>query len=82
MQALLSCPEDKDATAKWLQALDAVRTVRANIGTPFKNAIKNALAFTTNDYVKSYLKKAMKPWKQNSAAFTKRAVIWLVDKVC
>jgi hypothetical protein len=55
--------------------------VRANQGAPLKGAVKNALAITMNEYVKSYLKKSMKMFRKNSAGFTKRVVIWLVDEV-
>jgi len=81
MSALLNVEEDPELSARWVQALDSVRSVRANIGAPFKSAVKNAVAITTNDFVKSYLKKSMRTWRNNSAGLTKRAIIWLVDKV-
>jgi hypothetical protein len=81
MNALLNVKEDPELTILWIQALESARSVRANQGAPLKGAVKNALAITTNEYVKTYLKKSMKMFRKNSAGFTKRAVIWLVDKV-
>ncbi len=81
MTALLNVKEDPELNVLWMQALDSARAVRVNQGAPIKGAIKNALAITTNDYVKTYLKKSMRMFRKNSAGLTKRAVIWLVDKV-
>lgn len=81
MTALLNVKEDPELTILWIQALESARSVRANQGAPLKGAVKNALAITTNEYVKSYLNKSMKMFRKNSAGFTKRAVIWLVEKV-
>lgn len=81
MGALLNVTEDPELTALWIQALDSARSVRVNKGEQLKNIVKNALAITTNDYVKTYLKKSMRLFKVNSAGTTKRAIVWLVDKV-
>jgi len=81
MQALLAVEEDPDVTAKWLQALEDVRTRKTNAGAPIKSAVKSAIKVTTNPLVKGYLKKSMRNWKSNAAGFTKRAVVWLVERV-
>lgn len=81
MEALLSNDEDPLVTKLWLQALDDVRTRKTNSGGTIKNSVKIALSITKNDIVKNYLHKAMRKWKGNAAGFTKRAVVWLVDKV-
>jgi hypothetical protein len=71
MTALLNVEEDPELTIFWIQALESARSVRANQGAPLKGAVKNALAITTNEYVKSYSKKLMKMFRKNSAGFTK-----------
>lgn len=81
MEALLSAEEDPVVTRKWLQALEDVRTRKPDNSGPIKSAVKNAVSVTTNQYVKTYLKKAMRTWRVKSAGLVKRAVVWLVDRV-
>ncbi len=81
LAALLSVDEEPAVTRRWLQALEDVRSRRANAGGPIKSAIKSAISITTNSFVKAYLHKAMRKWKGNSAGFTKRSVVWLVGRV-
>ena len=81
LSTLLSVEEDREITAQWLQALEDVRTKKPNSGVPIKSCVKSAISITKNPQVKSYLKKAMRKWRGNSAGLTKRAVIWLVDRV-
>ncbi|KAL7471338.1 hypothetical protein ACHAXS_013445 [Conticribra weissflogii] len=81
MEALLAAEEDTVTTARWLLALEDVRTRKPDNTGPIKSAVRNAIAATTNQYVKSYLKKAMRKWNKKSAGLVKRAVVWLVDRV-
>ena len=81
MEALLSAEEDPEVTTGWLQALEDVRTRKPDNTGPIKSAVKNAITVTTNQFVKSYLKKAMRKWNSKSAGLVKRAVVWLVDRV-
>uniref|UniRef100_A0A7S4VAH9 DDT domain-containing protein n=1 Tax=Ditylum brightwellii TaxID=49249 RepID=A0A7S4VAH9_9STRA len=81
MVALLGKEEDPSVTTRWLQALEDVRIRKTNSGGPIKSAVKSAIAITTNQDVKLYLKRALRKWKGNSAGFTKRAVLWLVNRV-
>ena len=81
MEALLSFEEDASLTRKWLQALEDVRTRKPDISGPIKSAVRSAIALTTNQHVKVYLKKAMRSWKTKSAGLVKRAVVWLVDRL-
>lgn len=78
---LLAVEEDPILTTRWLQALEDVRTRKTNSGGPIKSAVKSAASITTNPIVKTYLQKSMRKWKGNAAGFTKRAVVWLVDRV-
>ena len=80
MEALLSVDEDPSVTRKWLQALEDVRTRKPDACGAIKNAVKSAIAVTTNHHVKVYLKKAMRSWKSKSAGLVRRAVLWLVDR--
>jgi len=43
--------------------------------------VKTANAIAANRWVKAYLKKSLTDWKPDFAMFTKRAIIWLVDRV-
>ena len=79
--ALLAVEEESSLTTSWLQALEDVRTKKPNSVGPIKSALKNAISITTNSLVKSYLRKAIKQIKPNSAGITKRAAVWLVDRV-
>jgi hypothetical protein len=79
--ALLAFEEDPLITASWIQALEDVRNHRSNKGGPIKQAIKSALSVVANEWVKAYLKKSLAKWQRNSAGFTKRTVIWLMDRV-
>ncbi|KAL3821722.1 LOW QUALITY PROTEIN: hypothetical protein ACHAXA_008458 [Cyclostephanos tholiformis] len=81
MEALLSVEEDRSVTRKWLQALEDVRTRKPDVSGPIKSAVRSAIAVTTNQYVKVYLKKAMRSWTTKSAGLVKRAVVWLVDRI-
>jgi len=81
MEALLSVEEDPAVTRKWLQALEDVRTRKPDNSGPIKSAVKSAIAVTTNQHVKMYLKKAMRTWRAKSAGLVKRAVVWLVGRV-
>ena len=81
MEALLSFEEDASLTRKWLQALEDVRTRKPDISGPIKSAVRSAIALTTNQHVKVYLKKAMRSWKTKSAGLVKRAVVWLIDRL-
>jgi hypothetical protein len=81
MEALLSVEEDRSVTRKWLQALEDVRTRKPDVSGPIKSAVRSAIAVTTNQHVKVYLKKAMRSWKAKSAGLVKRAVVWLVDRI-
>lgn len=81
MDALLAVDEDPFVTTKWLQALEDVRTRKPDSSGPIKSAVKNAIAVTTNQHVKAYLKKAMRTWKAKSAGVVKRAVVWLIDRM-
>ncbi|KAL7554837.1 hypothetical protein ACHAWF_018379 [Thalassiosira exigua] len=81
MEALLSVDEDPAVTRKWLQALEDVKTRKPDNSGPIKSAVKNAVAVTTNQHVKMYLKKAMRTWHAKSAGLVKRAVVWLVERV-
>ncbi len=81
MESLLGVDEDPLVTTKWLQALEDVRTRKPDSSGPIKSAVKNAIAVTTNQHVKSYLKKAMRSWKAKSAGVVKRAVVWLIDRM-
>eukprot|EP00546_Thalassionema_frauenfeldii_P016880 CAMPEP_0178899764 /NCGR_PEP_ID=MMETSP0786-20121207/3086_1 /TAXON_ID=186022 /ORGANISM="Thalassionema frauenfeldii, Strain CCMP 1798" /LENGTH=1483 /DNA_ID=CAMNT_0020570667 /DNA_START=44 /DNA_END=4492 /DNA_ORIENTATION=- len=78
---LLAQEEDPLITASWLQALETVRTAKANEGHKIKQAVKIANAVVANRWVKAYLKKSLTDWKPDSAMFTKRAIIWLIDRV-
>ena len=80
MEALLSVKEDPAVTRKWLQALEDVRSRKPDNSGPIKSAVKSAISVTTNQHVKTYLKKAMSTWKARSAVLVKRAVVWLVDR--
>ncbi len=80
MDALLTVEEDPVVTRKWLQALEDVRTRKPDNSGPIKSAVKSAIAVTTNQHVKIYLKKAMRKWRAKSAGLVKRAVVWLVDR--
>jgi len=73
--------EDLSTTRQWLQALEDVRSRRSNNGNAVKSAIKSAISITTNPFVKTYLRKAMKKWKVKAARPTITAVEWLVLKV-
>ena len=79
--ALLAYEEDPLITASWIQALEDVRNHRSNNGGPIKQAIKSALLVVANEWVRAYLKKSLTKWQRNAAGFTKRTVIWLVDRV-
>uniref|UniRef100_A0A7S4JIP1 DDT domain-containing protein n=1 Tax=Odontella aurita TaxID=265563 RepID=A0A7S4JIP1_9STRA len=79
--ALLAIEEDSEIAMSWLQALEDVRTRKPNSGAAIKSCVKSAKSITTNPHVKIYLKKSMRQWRGNSAGFTKRAVIWLVDRI-
>mmetsp|Transcript_11453 Transcript_11453/g.21693 ORF Transcript_11453/g.21693 Transcript_11453/m.21693 type:complete len:1552 (+) Transcript_11453:135-4790(+) len=81
MEALLSVEEDPAVTRKWLQALEDVRTRKPDNSGPIKSAVKSAVAVTTNQHVKVYLKKAMRTWRAKSAGLVKRAVVWLIGRV-
>lgn len=81
LRALLATEEDSEITTRWLQALEDVRTRKPNSGAAIKNCVKSAKSITTNSLVKVYLKKSLRQWRGNSAGFTKRAVLWLVDRV-
>ena len=81
MEILLSVEEDPAVTRKWLQALEDVRTRKPDNSGPIKSAVKSAIAVTTNQHVKNYLKKAMRTWKAKSAGLVKRAVVWLIGRV-
>lgn len=81
MNSLLAVEEDPLVTSKWLQALEDVRTRKPDSSGPIKSAVKNAIAVTTNQHVKAYLKKAMRSWKAKSAGVVKRAVVWLIDRM-
>eukprot|EP00547_Thalassionema_nitzschioides_P013554 CAMPEP_0194249628 /NCGR_PEP_ID=MMETSP0158-20130606/20923_1 /TAXON_ID=33649 /ORGANISM="Thalassionema nitzschioides, Strain L26-B" /LENGTH=1526 /DNA_ID=CAMNT_0038986183 /DNA_START=14 /DNA_END=4591 /DNA_ORIENTATION=- len=78
---LLAQEEDPLITASWLQALQTVRTAKASEGRKIKQALKTANAVVANRWVKAYLKKSLTDWKPDSAIFTKRAIIWLIDRV-
>lgn len=80
MEALLSVDEEPSVTRKWLQVLEDVRTRKPDACGAIKNAVKSAIAVTTNQHVKVYLKKAMRSWKNKSAGLVRRAVFWLVDR--
>mmetsp|Transcript_18479 Transcript_18479/g.39984 ORF Transcript_18479/g.39984 Transcript_18479/m.39984 type:complete len:1415 (+) Transcript_18479:122-4366(+) len=80
MEALLSVEEDPAVTRKWLQALEDVRTRKPDNSGPIKSAVKSAIAQTTNQHVKMYLKKAMRTWQAKSAGLVKRAVVWLLGR--
>jgi len=80
MDALLSVEEDPAVTRKWLQALEDVRIRKPDNSGPIKSAVKSAIAITTNQHVKMYLKKAMRTWQAKSAGLVKRAVVWLVGR--
>ena len=81
MEMLLSVEEDPATTTKWLQALEDVRSRKPDSSGPIKSAVKNAISVTTNQHVKTYLKKAMRSWKVKSAGVVKRAVVWLIDRM-
>ena len=78
MAALLDFDEDPLVTASWLQSLEEVRNYHASASEPIKRAAKTARGVVANVWVKAYLKKAM---SGNSPGFTKRAVLWLVDRM-
>lgn len=80
-KALLDFDEDINITRKWLQALEDVRTRRANAGASIKSSIKSASFLATNPMVKTYLRKAMRGWKGNDAAFAKQSVMWLIGRL-
>lgn len=79
--ALLAFQEDPLITASWLQALEGVRNLKATDGRTMKQMVKTAASVAANAWVKAYLKKSLTDWKPNFAMFTKRAVVWLVDRV-
>ena len=79
--ALLAFDEDPLITASWIQALEDVRNYRTTRGREIKLAIKSALVLVVNSWVKAYLKKALSKWHRNSAGFTKRTAIWLIDRM-
>lgn len=81
MAALLAYEEDPLITASWLQALEDVRNKQSTAGREIRQAVKNALVVVANRWVKAYLRKSLTHWKVNSAGFTKRAVVWLTDRV-
>lgn len=81
MEALLSASEDPAVTRNWLQSLEDVRNRKPDSSGPIKSAVKAAIATTTNQHVKLYLKKAMRTWKNKSAGLVKRAVVWLIERV-
>ena len=81
MEALLSAEEDIDVTRKWIQALEDIRTRKPDNSGPIKSAVKSAISATTNQHVKTYLKKAMRTWKAKSAGLVKRAAVWLLDRM-
>jgi hypothetical protein len=78
---LIDHNEDPVVTRKWLQALEDIRTRRANAGGAIKAVIKSAAFLTTNPIVKSYLKRAMRGWKSGDATFAKQSVMWLIGRV-
>jgi len=79
--AIVDYEEDPSMTRKWIQALEDVRTRRANAGGAIKAIVKTAVSLTCNPFVKSYLRKAMRGWKGSDAAFTKQSVMWLIGRV-
>lgn len=79
--AIVDHDEDPSVTRKWIQALEDVRTRRANAGGAIKAIVKTAISLTCNPFVKSYLRKAMRGWKGNDAAFAKQSVMWLIGRV-
>ena len=81
LAAMLAVEEDIHITSAWLQALDDVRTKKPNSVGPIKSAVKNAISITTNALVKTYLKKGLRFMRPNSAGLTKRAAVWLVERV-
>mmetsp|Transcript_27717 Transcript_27717/g.31999 ORF Transcript_27717/g.31999 Transcript_27717/m.31999 type:complete len:1553 (+) Transcript_27717:169-4827(+) len=81
MATLLATDEDSSATTRWLQALEDVRQRKTNAGGAIKSCAKSAASITSNPLVKLYLKKSLRKWKSNSAGPTKRAIIYLIDKV-
>lgn len=79
MTALLDYEEDPLITASWLQSLEEVRNhSSASNSAAIKRAVKTARDVVANKWVKAYLKKAL---KGDTPSFTKRAALWLVEKV-
>lgn len=80
-KALLDYEEDSSITKQWLQALEDVRSRRANAGGLIAAAVKTASSITTNPLVKLYLRKSMRGFQTYSAGFTKQSVMWLIGRV-
>jgi hypothetical protein len=78
MAALLDYKEDPLITASWLQSLEEVRSLSSSNRAAVNRAIKTARDVVANKWVKAYLKKAL---KGDTPSFTKRAALWLVDRM-
>lgn len=80
-KALLDYEEDASITKQWLQALEDIRSRRANAGGLIAAAVKTASSITTNPLVKLYLRKSMRGFQTYAAGFTKQSVMWLIGRV-
>lgn len=80
-KALLDYEEDISVTKQWLQALEDVRSRRANAGGLIAAAVKTASSITTNPLVKLYLRRSMRGFQTYAAGFTKQSVMWLIGRV-
>jgi Williams-Beuren syndrome DDT (WSD), D-TOX E motif/DDT domain len=89
MAALLGQVEDPSITASWLHSLEQVaRRGKAkdivNEGRKadgIRPAVKTALSVVANKWVMAYLKKALAGYSSVGPHFTRRAVVWLVERV-
>jgi Williams-Beuren syndrome DDT (WSD), D-TOX E motif len=81
MEALLADEEDPLITSSWLSSLEDVRRINNTQSDTIKHAIKTAMAVVANKWVAAYLRKSLTLLKQKDVMTTKRAIVWLVDRV-
>lgn len=78
MAVLLNQSEDTLITTSWVKSLEGIAKQR---GKAVKKSIQAALKLTRNKWVGAYLRKAIGLFRTVSPQATRRAVVWLVDRV-
>jgi len=81
LAALLEHQEDPLITNSWIASLEEVSTLNAADIDGINKAVKTALGVVANKWVAAYLRKALKLSKGKNGRPTKRALVWLLDRV-